>query len=86
MNSLVTEPKEDEYVLEDISIVEDLNKDAEDAKLEMPIAITDELKNWTPAPVVEEPMSAEEVYKLEAAAETGYLKVGLMQLLELGFT
>lgn len=45
----------------------------------------EELKTWTPKPTVEKEMSKEELYKLEAAAETGSLKLGLEQLLDFGF-
>jgi len=39
----------------------------------------------TPQPIIEEPLSKEEIYNLESSAETGNLRDGLMQLAELGF-
>ena len=81
----MTFESEDEYVLEDVSIVEDLTKDDHiAADLSQPIV--EELKTWTPKPCVEQPLSKEEVYKLEAAAEQVYLRTTLLQLLDFGFT
>jgi len=85
---------DDEYQLEDVSIVEDLTQNEKSPFEEQSAASTkpseypvlEELKNWTPKPEIEEQaMTKEEIYKLEAAAESGYLRVGLLQLLELGF-
>lgn len=68
--------------MEDVSIVEDLTKDVE-KPVEKNISLLDELS--TPKPTVEKEMTKEEIYKLEATAESGYLNVALIQLLELGF-
>lgn len=85
---------DDEYQLEDVSIVEDLTQNEQSPFEEVSAASTkvseqqpvlEELKNWTPKPEIEQEMSKEDIYKLEAAAEGGYLRVGLLQLLELGF-
>jgi hypothetical protein len=85
MTTAMTFESEDEYVLEDVSIVEDLTKDDHiAADLSQPIV--EELKTWTPKPCVEQPLSKEEVYKLEAAAEQVYLRTTLLQLLDFGFT
>lgn len=68
--------------MEDVSIVEDLTKDVE-KPAEKNISLLNELS--TPKPTVEKEMTKEEIYKLEATAESGYLNVALIQLLELGF-
>jgi hypothetical protein len=79
----------DDYELEDVSIVEDLTQDQknpfEDAAVTNAKPVLEELTNWTPKPEVEQQLSKDELYKLEAAAESGYLRVGLLQLQELGF-
>lgn len=85
-------PVDEEYVLEDVSIVEDMAQQQNpfDEKPIEPVKVPEqpvltELKNWTPKPEIEEELSKEEIYKLEAAAESGYMRIGLLQLLELGF-
>merc|ERR1719158_176786 len=91
MNNLVETKAptlENDYVLEDESIVEDLVKDEkkDDQKHEVPEVLVEQMKTWTPAPVIEEQLSKEELYKLEAAAEPANLQMALNQLLEFGFT
>lgn len=75
---------DEDYELEDISIVEDMTKEAEVEPKQ--VEVVSELKTWTPMPEIEKPLSKEELYKIEAAAESGSMKMGLMQLLDLGFT
>jgi len=84
MTNAMTVESEDEYVLEDVSIVEDLTKDDQPAT-DLSKPIVEELKTWTPKPSCEQPMSKEECYKLEAAAESEYLRNSLLQLLDIGF-
>jgi len=57
------------------------------AEVAKPVVIADEfrLEPMTPQPIIEEPLSKEEIYNLESSAETGNLREGLMQLAELGF-
>lgn len=47
--------------------------------------VSDDLKIETPKPVIEKPLSPEEVYKLQSQAENGFMEKALMQLFELGF-
>lgn len=84
--TLATLEDDDDYVLEDVSIVEDMNKDYQPAATDLKQPVVEELKFWTPKPSVEQPMSKEECYKLEAAAEQEHLRATLLQLLDFGFT
>jgi len=82
---------DEDYELEDVSVVEEmsicqgnpLEEQQQPVNLEQPIL--SELKDWTPKPEVQQELSKDEIYKLEAAAETGYMNVALLQLLDLGF-
>lgn len=78
---------DEEYVIEDVSIVEEMSM----SQLKNPLEDkhqpkVEQLNNWTPKPVVEQELSKEEIYKIEAAAEAAPLRDALMQLFEFGFT
>lgn len=77
---------DDEYVLEDVSIVEDMTKDSQPAATDLKQPVVEELKFWTPKPSVEQPLSKEECYKLEAVAEEKNLSAALLNMLDFGFT
>jgi len=53
---------DDEYVLEDVSIVEDMIK--ESTQTAEPSQVFTEMKNWTPKPEVEQQLSVDELYKI----------------------